>query len=93
MNTAAVKETLIDAAEQAHARFPQYANHWRSPDWKLARVKRGVKTKAGRSFSKDEIVLARVSPHDGPDFVDAYSAATKVDTLLGAKDVEFLEGA
>jgi hypothetical protein len=47
--------TRREAAERAHAQYPQYAGHW--DGWELAEVTRRVTTKGGLAFEPGDLVL------------------------------------
>ncbi len=96
---AAVREEVIRQADEAHARYPQYAGHWDGPEWFVVRITRTVKTKMGVAFEAGEITLAkhsRIDPRDlaivgpRPLFVTAYSIRNKIDTSVQAAYVEQL---
>ncbi len=89
-------------AEQAHARYPQYANHW--DDWRIAEITRRVRTKSGVAFERGDLVLVapttyteKVPPrgqpfaeyHEWPEreFATAYSFRTGNDTAVLATEV------
>lgn len=80
------KEDVIRAAEEAHARYPQYRGHWRGPEWKLVLVRRTVRTKMGVAFERGDVTVARPDPCH-PCYVTAYSLRNAVDTMLDARDV------
>lgn len=56
-NVAEIRETLKIAAAAQVQQYPQYHDHF--DKYVLARVRKNVKSKMGRAFVKDELVLAR----------------------------------
>jgi hypothetical protein len=96
------KQEIVAVADAAHARFPQYAEHWSGDEWKLVRFRTRVATKRGVAFRKGEITIAKTSSlpawnprtekmEDRPT-VTAYSVTHAIDTSVGLGDVTFLDG-
>lgn len=95
-NIKATLETLkVTAAEQV-AQWPHYAGHF--ADYRLARVKRTVRTKMGLAFKRGEFVIAtermmfpESMDSDASEWtVTAWSHRNAVDTCLKGSDVEWL---
>ncbi len=83
-------EAVILAAEDRHSRYPQYKGHWRTPEWRPVRLKRGLRTKMGQAFEKGDLTVARQDR--GPEFVTVYSFRNGIDTSVRAGNVEWLDG-
>lgn len=55
----AMRAAIIALANAWHAPYPQYANHWDGPEWRLVRAKKGVSTKGGPTFRRGDYLIAR----------------------------------
>ena len=97
---ARIRAAALETAETQNARWPQYAGHWRTPEWYLVRVTRRVATKLGVAFEQGDIALARWDQPDPRDealfgprrpFLTAYSARNRIDTSIAEADTEPLE--
>lgn len=79
-------EPVIRLAEEYHAKWPQYKDHWRGEEWKPVRILRNVRTKSGLAFTEGERTIGRqaegVPEHDIPPYVVGYSTANHIDTAL-----------
>lgn len=85
---------LQDTATAQVAQWPQYAGHFAS--YKLVRLKRDVRTKAGLAFKSGEYAIATkprealpALPSSGK-FITVWSRRNKVDTSVRVADVEWL---
>ena len=92
MDTARMRQNIIDTAARAHAQYPQYAGYWNGPEWKLVVVTRDVKTKMGLAFRAGDYTLARPDtaiPGDKPGaaYVTAYSVRNRINTRIKAAHV------
>ena len=93
-----VRKSIIESAEQATAKYPQYRGKWN--DHKLVRVKRTIKTKLGVAFVAGEVTVAQdatvgLQPQYQEEVkgcVSAWSKRNGIDTLLKLKDIVWLEG-
>jgi hypothetical protein len=78
---AATVASLIAEAEEANAKYPQYAGHW--DGWRVIEVARSVRTKLGEAFQSGDLVLCRPGQlPDAPGFVTCYSRRNGVDTSV-----------
>jgi hypothetical protein len=88
----ATLECLKATAASQVKQYPQYANHFAG--YRLALMKRDVKTKMGLAFIKGEFVI--VAPDGGftlpgtTKFVTAWSRRNAIDTSVKAADLEFV---
>lgn len=87
------KEEVVEAAERAHAQYPQYDVHWRDPKWRLARVTKRVRTKMGLAFEAGDVTIAHEREDEEGEWVTAYSLRNECDTSIDPKYAEFLEEA
>ena len=80
---------LTDDANEAHAAYPQYKDHW--DGWGLCRLSARIKTKAGIAFERGDLALYKVerrdTPGEPPIVVTLYSNRNGVDTQIGASTV------
>jgi hypothetical protein len=73
---------------------PQYRNHFTS--YRLVKIKRDVKTKAGLAFASGEYAIATERRDELPGlpssgrFVTVWSRRNQVDTSVRLSDVEWL---
>lgn len=81
-------ENVILEAEKALAKYPQYADHFRTPDWKPVRIKRDVRTKFGLAFAAGDVTLAR-SRDDHRNWF-AWSFRNTIDTSIEPECFEVL---
>ena len=84
-------ETIRLIADQEHAKYPQYQNHW--DGWKLCVVTKKVKTKMGNAFYAGEIAMYNpndIRTHEHGTFYTVYSVNNKCDTSVKAKDIKVL---
>jgi len=86
-----LKEYVIAQAEAEHRQYPQYQDHWSGPEWRLARITRGVRTKMGQAFVTGDVTIIRPNRDGDPRFVTAYSTRNKIDTSIPAIRVACLE--
>jgi hypothetical protein len=90
----ATKESLKAVATAQVAQCPQYKDHF--ANYRLARIKCDVTTKAGLAFRRGEYVLAVEKTDELPNlpssgkFVTAWSRRNKIDTSVRIADVEWL---
>lgn len=92
-----VRSSIIESAEQATAKFPQYRGKW--DGHKLIRVKRTIKTKLGVAFVAGELTVAQdatlgLQPKYQDEVkgcVSAWSKRNGIDTILKLKDIEWME--
>ena len=91
IDTHATKSWLLYLAQAQVAKYPQYTNHF--ANYRLARIKRDVKTKFGTAFVAGEYCLAKpvefVVPGT-PVFVTAWSNRTEIDTSVKLSDLEWV---
>jgi hypothetical protein len=86
--------SLVSIASAQVAQYPQYKGHFAG--YKLVRIKREVKTKAGLAFAVGEYAIATSVRDELPNlpssgrFVTVWSRRTKVDTSVKTTDVEWL---
>jgi hypothetical protein len=90
-----VRSLVREKAAADHAQYPQYDGHWDGDEWAVVEILRDVTTKAGRSFDKGDLTIARRpearSVNLDPDLATgwfAYSVRTKIDTWLRNEWVE-----
>ncbi len=80
-------------AQALHAQYPQYKGHW--DNYRLVRVNRRIKTKAGVAFIKGEVSIGIERTNDSIRELDGcvvvYSCSNNMDTVLSAHKVTFLE--
>jgi hypothetical protein len=95
LDTKATIETLKLRAAAQVAKYPQYAGHFTG--YRLARVKRDVRTKMGLAFKRGEFVIAverdASHPHGSTlrsDFATAWSMLNACDTSIATKDMEWV---
>lgn len=75
-------------AATAHAAYPQYNGYWDGAEWRLVRIRRNVRTKAGVAFCKGDYTLLRHAEYaDGPSET-AYSIRNQCNTGLLVRDFE-----
>lgn len=85
---------LQDTATAQTAQWPQYAGHFAG--YKLVRIKRDVRTKAGLAFKSGEYAIATKSPEVLPalpssgKYVTVWSRRNKIDTSIRATALEWL---
>lgn len=89
-----IKANLIEQAQASHAQWPQYADHWTTPEWLLVRFNRRVTTKAGVAFERGDYTIARgAGPEDPCDhqfcrnqnhapYWTAFSVRNNIDTQI-----------
>lgn len=87
--------TCLKAAATAQvAQYPQYKGHF--TNYRLVRVLKEVKTKAGLAFARGEYALATEKKDVLPDlpsngrFVTVWSRRNQMDTSVRMTDVEWL---
>src|SRR5262245_24018887 len=97
---ARVRAAVVEGAEAALARYPQYAGHWDGPEWFLIRLTKRVRTKLAVAFEPGGITLAKVDQLDarffGPGetprpFTTAWSQRNRIDTSVRPGDFERVE--
>lgn len=97
IDTKATMSALLATATAQVAKYPQYAGHF--ANYKLARVKKDIRTKMGLAFMKGEYVLAKTHPAEvhAPSGmvllsagVTAWSRRNACDTALKTGDVEWV---
>ena len=83
---ARVKAAIAAEAQRAHARWPQYAGHWETDEWRVVRVTRRVRTKLGVAFEAGDLTILRIEPPDErfglPALHMAYSWRNRCDTAI-----------
>jgi hypothetical protein len=94
--TRTTKQAIIEQAEAAHARYPQYAGHWSGEEWKLVKVNRRIVSKLGVAFEVGDVTIARPDPYDERDNAGrllwfAYSTRNNVDTAVRPEDLDIQE--
>ena len=72
----AIRHGMIARARATLAKYPQYASYF-GPDWRLVRMSKAVKTKAGKYFERGDYALVtdrsdHVSISDGKPMVIAF---------------------
>lgn len=89
------REALIAKADALLAKYPQYKGAF--DKYVLVRIKKNVRTKAGLSFSKDEITIAEritskveCGPNEGKEVRFVFSFKTTFTTSVFEKDIEVL---
>lgn len=94
-DTKATLETLKIRAAAQVAQYPQYAGHFAG--YRLARVKRDVRTKMGLAFKRGEFVIAverdASHPHGSTltsEFATAWSMSNAIDTSIRMRDMEWV---
>jgi len=95
----ALAAELRRVADDQNKGRPQYVKFWDGPEWRVARVKRDLRSKMGVGAVKGELVIAKMATsHEMragvsiivPD-VTYYSSRTKVNTSTKPGNVAFLE--
>jgi hypothetical protein len=84
-----IRELLIARAQNNHKHLKQYDGLYAS--YKLVRITRKVVTKMGLAFEHNEVTIAKRDTDPLFPAVCAYSFKNRVDTGIGAADVEWLE--
>jgi hypothetical protein len=87
--------TCLKATATAQVtKYPQYKGHFAS--YRLVRIKRDVKTKAGLAFASGEYALATEKKDELPGlpssgkYVTVWSRRNQIDTSVRVTDVEWL---
>jgi hypothetical protein len=94
MSNVDLSATLESLKAVAAAQAPQYENHFKG--YRLVRVKRDVKTKAGLALTRGEYALATEHRDELPGLpssgklVTVWSRRNKADTSVRVADVEWL---
>lgn len=96
-NVQEVRNSIIAEATKKHEKYPQYAGHW--DGFKLVRVKKNIRTKMGIAFVKGEVSIAQDATknllpkyaEEVAGCVSVYSKRNSIDTLIDAKNIEWLE--
>lgn len=87
MNHALLTAALVRDAKLRVAQYPQYKGHFDT--YRLARMRRNVRTKMGLAFVIDEYVIA--DPQVRADgCICAWSRANHVDTIIRPADLMFV---
>lgn len=83
------KEQLVAQADKAHAKFPQYKNHWSGKKWFVAEIRKNITTAFGQAFRKGDVVLAKKDgSFGGIPVVMCYSYRTRIDTSIEASCIK-----
>jgi hypothetical protein len=94
VDLASTLTSLKATAAAQVAQYTQYKNHFTG--YRLVRLLRDVKTKAGLAFTRDEYAIATERRDELPGvpssgrFVTVWSRRNKIDTSVRVADVCFL---